>query len=331
MVKVARFFKAEGPDHLRIVDEDVAAPPKGQVRLQMRAAGLNRAEWLMMYGQYIQMPTPPSLIGVEGAGVVESLGEGVSNVKVGDEVCVLPCFDFSEFGVIGELANVPAQALMPKPKNLSFEQAAAIGVAYTTGYGGLIETGILRSGEPVVVTAASSSAGLSAIQVAKAHGAMVIATSRTHAKDDVIRKAGADHVIATDQEDFVARVQEITEGKGFNLAFDAVSGPFLEKLGEACAHEARIVEYGALSMAPVSYPLFPAIAKGFSVTGFHLTWNLMDFADRRERAIADLTTHLSNGAYTPILDKHFELADTANAYRYLASNAQQGKVIVTIA
>lgn len=330
MTKVAIFDKPDGPDHLKIIDQDVGAPGPGEVLVNMRAAGLNRSEWLFLHGQYLAQPKLPSKIGVEGAGIIEAVGDGVSNFTAGDEVCIVPAFSPADYGVIAQQAIVPASALMAKPKNLSFAEAAAIGMAYPTVYGGLIQAGGLQAGDTVVITAASSGVGLAAVQVAKAHGATVIGTSRTHAKAQVIKDAGADYVIATDEEDFEARVQEITGGKGFDVAVDAVSGPFLELLAAAAAHEATIVEYGALSMAPVNYPLFPAIAKGLRVIGFHLVWNLFDFPDRRDTAIADITEKLASGVYRPVLDKHFPLEDTANAYRYLASNSQQGKVIITM-
>ena len=328
MSKVARLQKAEGPDHIRIVDEEVGQPGKGEVRVSMRAAGLNRAEWLFMHGQYFETPKPDSLIGMEGAGVVEAIGEGVSNVKPGDEVCIYPTFSCSTYGVLGESVIIPDHALVAKPENVSFAEAAAIGMAYPTVYGGLVTMGGLKSGDTAVITAASSGVGLAGVQVAKAHGAKVIATSRSRAKADIIKAAGADHVIATDEEILAERIMEITGGKGFDVAIDPVSGPFLEMLANAAVHEARIIEYGALSMAPVNFPLFPAIAKGLRVIGFHVCWNLFDFPDRREAAAADINKHISSGVYRPKLDKEFTLAQTADAYRYLASNAQEGKVII---
>lgn len=328
MTKVARFHAAEGPDHLSIDKESIGQPGKGEVRISMRAAGLNRSEWLFMHGQYLEEPNPPSRIGVEGAGVVEAVGEGVNDVKPGDEVCIWPTYSCADYGVIAESAIVPAHALVPKPDNLSFPEAAAIGMAYPTVYGGLVTMGGLKSGETAVITAASSGVGLAGVQVAKAQGATVIATSRTLDKADSIKAAGADHVIATDEEDLAERIMEITGGKGFDVAIDPVSGSFLEMLANAAAHEARIVEYGALSMAPATFPLFPAIAKGLQVMGFHVCWNLFDFPDRRAAAVADITKHISSGAYKPKLDKEFSLDEIADAYRYLASNTHEGKIII---
>lgn len=330
MTKVAIFDKPEGPDYLKLVDQKVGEPGPGEVRVNMRAAGLNRSEWLFLHGQYLAQPKPPSKIGVEGAGIIEAVGAGVSDFSPGDEVCIIPAFSPADYGVIAQQAIVPVQALMAKPENLSFPEAAAIGMAYPTVYGGLLQAGGLQAGDTVVITAASSGVGLAAVQVAKAHGATVIGTSRTAKKAQAIKDAGADYVIATDEENFATRVQEITGGKGFDLAVDAVSGPFLELLAAAAAHEATIVEYGALSMAPVNYPLFPAIAKGLRVVGFHLVWNLLDYPTRRAAAIADISAKLASGAYRPVLDKYFPLEDTADAYRYLASNNQQGKVIITM-
>lgn len=330
MAKIARFSEIGGPDKLHLVDEEPPRPGTGEVLVDVRAAGLNRAEWLYLAGQYLVQPALPSRIGVEGAGVITAVGEGVSDYSVGDEVSITPNMSPAEYGVIGEFALVPVAALAPKAPNISFEQAAAIWMAYPTAYGGLVEVGGMREGanQVVVISAASSSVGLPAIQIAKAHGATVIATSRTSAKKDPILAAGADHLIATAEEDFTARVMDITDGRGFDIAFDPVAGPFLETLSSAAAIEATIVEYGALSLTETPFPLFPAIGKGLRVCGFHLVYNLFDHPDRTEKALAHLGARLADGTYTPVIDKVFPLAQVADAYRHMEANQQIGKIIV---
>lgn len=331
MARIVRFTEIGGPEKLHIVEEEPGQPGAGEVLVKVKTAGLNRAELLYMQGQYLVAPKLPSRIGVEGAGVIAAVGPGVTGYAAGDEVSITPNMSPDRYGVIGEYALVPVEALAPKAAAVSFEVAAAIWMAYPTAYGGLVEVGGLRAGagQHVVITAASSSVGLPAIQIAKAHGATVIATSRGASKKAALLKAGADHVIVTSEEDFAARVMDITNGRGFDLAFDAVAGPFLETLAAGAAIEATIVEYGALAMAPTPFPLFPAIGKGLRVCGFHLVYNLFQHADRTQRALAHLGANLANGTYAPVIDRVFTLDQVADAYRHMAAGDQIGKIIVT--
>lgn len=331
MSKIVRFNSVGGPDVLEIIDEDLDSPKENEVLVNIKAAGLNRAEYLYMQGLYLVEPKLPSRIGVEGSGVIEAIGQGVTSFQVGQEVSITPNMSPAEYGVIGEKAIIPVQALAPKSPDVSFEEAAAIWMAFPTAYGGLVEVGGLKSGaaQYVVISAASSSVGIPAIQIAKAHGATVIATSRDFSKKDSLVNVGADHVIATSQEDFASRVMEITDGHGFDIAFDPVGGPFLEILANGAAVEATIVVYGALAMTDTAFPLFPAIGKGLRVCGFHLVYNLFDHPDRTERAMAHLGENLANGTYKPIIDKVFSLNEVSQAYEHMAAGKQIGKIIVS--
>ncbi len=331
MSKIVRFNSVGGPDVLEIIDEDLGSPKKSEVLVDIKAAGLNRAEYLYMQGLYLVEPKLPSRIGVEGSGVIEAIGPGVTGFQVGQEVSITPNMSPAEYGVIGEKAIIPVQALAPKSPDVSFEEAAAIWMAFPTAYGGLVEVGGLKHGaaQYVVISAASSSVGIPAIQIAKAHGATVIATSRDFSKKDSLVNAGADYVIGTSQEDFASRVMEITDGHGFDIAFDPVGGPFLEILANGAAVEATIVVYGALAMSDTAFPLFPAIGKGLRVCGFHLVYNLFDHPDRTERAMAHLGENLANGTYKPIIDKVFSLNEVSEAYEHMAAGKQIGKIIVS--
>ena len=306
------------------------APGHGEVLVDVKAAGLNRAEYMFLQGEYLLQPKLPSRIGLECAGIVVEVGPDVADYKVGDEVSITPNMSAVEYGVVGEIALVPIAALVAKPASISFEHAAAIWMAYPTAYGGLVEVGGKRqgAGQVVVISAASSSVGLPAIQIAKAHGATVIATSRGTAKKDAIMTAGADHLIATDEEDFAARVMEITDGRGFDIAFVPVAGPFLETLCNGAAIEATIVEYGFLSTSDCAFPLYPTIGKGLRVCGFHLLYNLFQHPDRTALALANINAGLENGTYLPVIDRVFPLAEAADAYAYMASNQQVGKIII---
>lgn len=330
MAKIVRFDAIGGPENLQLVEIEPAAPGPGEVLVDVKAAGLNRAEWMFLRGQYFVEPKLPSRIGVEGAGVITAVGPDVEGYRPGDEVSITPNMSPDEYGVLGEVATVPVEALAEKPAGMSFEQAAAVWMAYPTAYGGLVEVGGLtaRSGQVVVISAASSSVGLPAIQIAKTHGATVIATSRGTSKKGAIMAAGADHLIATGEEDFAARVMKITDGRGFDIAFDPVAGPFLETLAAGAAVEATIVEYGALSMSDTAFPLMSAIGKGLRVCGFHLLYNLFQHPDRTQRALANLAVGFADGTYSPVIDRVFPLAEVADAYRHMEAGQQIGKIIV---
>ena len=187
----------------------------------------------------------------------------------------------------------------------------------------------LTKGDFVINSAASSSVGLAAIQIAKAEGAVSIATTRTSGKKAELTALGAEHVIATDEEDLVARVMEITGGKGARVIFDPVAGPFLETLAQAAAHGGIIFQYGWLSMEPTPFPLVTALVKGLSIRGYIL----MEFTQDPERLAAAkkyVYDRLTDGRFQPKVAKTFPFAQVVEAYQYLESNTQIGKIVVTV-
>lgn len=329
MPKVVRFHETGGPEVLRIEDLPVAEPGPNEVRIKVEALGLNRAEAMFRMGQYIEAPQLPARLGYEAAGVVDAVGSGVTGFKPGDAVSVIPAFSMNTHGVYGEVAIVPASAVAKTPPNLSAVEAAAIWMQYLTAYGALIDIGQLKAGESVIITAASSSVGLAAIQIARMVGATPIATTRTSAKKEAILKAGAAHVIATDEEDLVAEVLKITGGAGARLVFDPVGGPFVEKLAAATAREGIIFIYGALSPEPTPFPLFPMLGKGLTLRGYTLFEITPDPA-RFERSKEFVTRGVASGQLKPIIAKTFKFDQIVEAHRYLESNQQIGKIVVTV-
>ncbi len=331
MPRIVEFDRLNGPDALRLVEREERAPGEGEARLRMAALGLNRAELLFMAGHYVARPVLPSRIGMEGVGTVEAVGPDVRHVRIGDAVCVTPSFDVQRYGVAGDTAIVPAASLVARPPGLLDVEATALWMAYPTAYGGLVEWGGLDSGEgrTVVISAASSSVGLAAIQVAKARRATVIASTRTGAKAETLRHAGADRVVATDSEDLAQAAREMTGGRGADLLFDPVGGPFLRTLAAAAAPEAVIVNYGILAMAETPYPLFEALGKGLTIKGFHVGFHIYQHADRLARVRQAVIDGVSTGIFKPLIDRTFPLEQIADAYRHLESGTQLGKIVVT--
>ena len=188
----------------------------------------------------------------------------------------------------------------------------------------------MGSGQTVLVTAASSSVGIAAIQIAKNYGATVIATTRTTEKLDAIRSIGPDHIIVTDDEELVEQVHVITQGNGFDIAFDPIGGSFVEKLAVAAGRNAVIVEYGMLSGESSTLPFFAMITKGLSIKVFHLSFDLLQHTERLRVAINHLLPRLKDGTYVPVIDRTYPLERIREAYAHMASNRQFGKIMLQI-
>ncbi|MBL7478463.1 zinc-dependent alcohol dehydrogenase family protein [Legionella bononiensis] len=327
--KIVRFHKTGGPEVLKLEEMSLPEPEAGEVRLRVHAIGLNRAEVMFRLGQYLVNPQFPSKIGYEASGVVEAVGPGVDKGLIGKKFSSVPCFDLGQYGVYGEVAILPAYALAEYPEHLSFAESTSIWMQYMTAYGALIHYGKITKGDYVLITAASSSVGIAAIEIARAQGAISIATTRTQKKKAELLKLGADHVIVTNDEDLPARVREITSGKGARIIFDPVAGKGIEVLAEAAAPKGIIFVYGNLSNEPMPYPLFTALAKGISIRGYTL-FELSSVPELRKEAEQYIFNHLKNGTFKPNIAKTFALEDIVDAHHYMESNEQIGKIVVTV-
>ena len=328
MPKIVRFHEVGSADVLKLEELPLVEPGQGEVRLKVEAIGLNRAEVMFRQGQYLQRPGFPSRIGYEAAGIIDAVGPGVSNVRVGERVSTIPSFSMDQYGVYGESAVVPAYAVARYPDNLTPVEGAAIWMQYLTAFGALVEFGQLKNGDPVLITAASSSVGLAAIQVTKAAGALAIATTRGADKKQFLLAAGADHVIVSDEEKLAERVMALTAGNGARIIFDPVAGPLLETLAEAAAQGGIIFEYGALSPKPTPFPLFPTIGKGLTIRGYTL-FEIVQIPEKLARGKQYVYDGLKSGALKPHIDRTFPLEAIADAHRYMESNRQKGKIVVT--
>jgi NADPH2:quinone reductase len=329
MARVVRFHKTGGPEVLQIDEIEVGAPGAGELRLRVHALGLNRAEAMFRSGQYLEPPVLPARLGYEAAGTVEAIGAGVTGFAIGDKVSVIPGFSMNQYGVYGDHAIVPAATTVKHPANLSWEQAASIWMQYMTAYGALIKVAQIGPGDAVIITAASSSVGLAAIQIVNAAGAVSIATTRTSAKRDALLSHGAQHVIATEEQDLVAEVKRITGGHGARVIFDPVAGEGVMTLAQAASQGGTIFLYGALAPSPTPFPLFAAIGNGLSVRGYSL-FEVVSNPGRLAEGKQYVTDGLASGKLKPIIAKTFPFEKIVDAHRYLESNQQIGKVVVTV-
>ena len=329
MARIVRIHEYGDASVLKLENLDVSAPAANEVQISVKAIGLNRAEVMFRNHAYLQEAEFPSRLGYEAAGIVVAVGSAVTENKVGDAVALIPPLDIARCGTYGELANVPAHLVVKSPEGLSFEKAAASWMQYVTAWGALIEQAKLGQQDFVLVTAASSSVGLAAFQVARMVGATPIAITRTRAKKQALLDAGAAHVIVSDEEDIVERVMAITAGQGARVVFDPVGGPSFEPLTQSMARGGILLQYGALSSEPTPFPLFTVLGKSLTIKGYIYAEIVAD-PEALERAKAFILQGLESGALSPIIAKTFPLSDIQEAHRYLEANQQIGKVVFTV-
>ena len=329
MSRVVRFHQLGGPEVLQIEEIDLPGPGAGEIQIRVKALGLNRAEALLRTGTYIETAQLPSGLGLEAAGIVEAVGAGVVGFEPGDAVSVVPPTSMVRWPAYGERATFPANHVVKHPASLSWAAAAATWMQYVTAYGALIDIAKVDRGDVVVITAASSSVGLAAIQIARMVGATPIAVTRTEAKRQALLEAGAAHVIASAEEDLGRRLTDIAGPNGVRVVFDPIGGPAFGPLTAAMSRGGILIEYGALSAEPTPFPIFDVLSKSLTLRGYLIHEITRDPA-RLEAAKGFILAGLKSGALKPIIARIFAFDDIVEAHRYLESNEQFGKIVVTL-
>jgi NADPH:quinone reductase-like Zn-dependent oxidoreductase len=335
--KTVVFNRLGGPEVLEIKDLPVPEPEAGEVRLAVQAIGLNRAEVMYRTGQYLEQPEFPTKIGIEAAGIIEAVGPGVTNVRVGDRVSVAVGQSIGKYGTYGEKIITRAASAIPYPTNISPEEAASVWVQYLTAYFAFVDLAHIQPGQSILITAATGGAGLGAIEMARLLGATTIATTRSASKKQALLDAGADHVIVTNDENLVERVKEITGGKGADVIFDPIAGDTLPILAEAVAWGGQIILYGTLNGANVPYPLFAAFLRNFSLRTYMVysfcglpTLGIPRNEEAFARAVKFINDKLASGKLKPVVAKTFPFSQIQEAHRFMESNQQLGKIVVTV-
>ena len=327
MPKAIRFNQLGGPEVLRIEDLPERQPGPGEVQLKVEAVGLNRAESMYYHGLYMEKVNLPSGLGYEAVGKVIAVGLEVDPTLIGKRFGTIPGYSMNQYPVLAEQAVVRADVLAAIPSSFSAVEGAAVWMQYCTAYGALVAFGKVSDGNFVIITAASSSVGLAAIQMVKAQGGISIATTRTSAKRDQLIALGADHVIVTEEEDLVARVQSITRGKGARVVFDPVGGDYINTLAQATANGGTIFLYGMLSGKPTPFPL---ATFGRTVGMFGYTFGELRGTSEWEAMKKYIYDRLADGSFKPKIARTFPFDQTFEAYRYLESNEQIGKIVITL-
>ena len=326
---IVRFSETGDADVLKIENVAVPFPMPQEVRIQVKAFALNRADVMFRTGFYNEQPVFPSKIGYEAAGIVEAVGAEVTGISVGDKVSVLPAFLLKDYGTYGELILAPAYAVTHYPKSLSFEEAASLWTSYLSMYGLLIDAAGVEQGQSVLINAASSSAGLAAIQITNAIGGISIAVTSSAAKKDALLKAGAAHVIVSTEEDLTSKVMQVTGGKGADTILDPVAGPGFAKLMAAVAERGQIFVYGALNPESTSLPVLDLLFKCPTIKGY-TALDVLGNGAVLEKAIKFVSSGVADGKLKPVVARIFPFEQVVDATRYMESNQQTGKIVVAV-
>jgi NADPH:quinone reductase-like Zn-dependent oxidoreductase len=327
--RIVEFISYGPPEVLRFKEVPDPQPGTNEIVLRVKAIGLNRAESMWRHGEYIEPVKLPARLGYEAAGTVEAVGQGVTDFKIGEPVDVIPNFSMNEYATYGELIVVPAASAVRQPATLSFTEAASIWMMFITAYSALIEDAKAGMGDYVIISSASSSVGLAAIQLANYAGATPIALTRTSAKRKQLTEAGAKHVIATQEVDLVQEAMRITNGSGARIAFDAVGGPNFPKMVAALAPQGTLYIYGALADTVTPLPVLDMIAKMPTIKG-HNIWLTSGDPEKLRVAVAYIRKGFDEGKLKPIIDRTFPFDQIVVAHRYLETNGQFGKIVAVL-
>jgi len=326
-MRAVHFVGTGDPSILTLTDVPPRPPGPGEVQLRMTSVGLNRADANYRAGKYLLRSPGASRSGFEGAGVIEAVGSNVA-LRVGARVGLLPSsFDVVQEGAAAETVTVPADACVPTPSTIDDRDAGAIWIQYLTVWGALVEIAAIGPGDWVVVPAASSSVGIAAIQLCRARGARVIATTTSAAKVQALERCAPDAIIDTRREPYVDRVMEVTGNEGVRVVFDPIFGPIVNDHIRACRPEAIVFVHGVLDFTPLELRAGGMLRKQIRLQGYTFGPLLAD-AERRERAVSGITAHLERGDFAPVIDSYFPLARIQDAHRHLESNRQIGKIVV---
>ncbi|MFC5629516.1 zinc-binding alcohol dehydrogenase family protein [Aliibacillus thermotolerans] len=334
MMKAILVKETGGPDKAEYVDVDVPSPGKGEVLIRLKNAALNRRDFFITHGLYPGMNLP-AILGSDGAGIVEEVGEGVSNVSVGDEVIMNPGLQWGEneaygnkdFHILGmptdgtyaQYVKITSENVYQKPSHLSWEEAAALPLAGLTAYRALFTRGELKEGENVLVPGIGSGVSQFVMQMALAKGANVYVTSSSEEKIARAKELGASGGVNYQEKDWTKQLKKLING--FDLIVDGVGGDNFNQLLSVVANGGRIVNYGATA-GPVPELVLPKMFfKNMDIRGTTMG------SPRDFQKMLDL---FEEHSLHPVVDKTFALEDAAEALKYMEKGNNFGKIVLEI-
>jgi NADPH2:quinone reductase len=318
--------KAYGPPESLVVEDVVSPDPgSGEVVVSVKAASVNFPDVLIIQNKYQFKPQLPFSPGSEVAGVVKTVGDGVTTVKPGDRVMA-----FTTYGAFAEEVKTEATRLLPLPTGMDFTHAAAFGLTYATSDHALRDRGQLTAGETLLVLGAAGGVGLAAVEIGKALGARVIAAASADDKLAVCREHGADDTINYTADDLRDRVKAITNGRGVDVVYDPVGGAYTEPALRSLAWRGRLLVVGFAAGEIPKIPLNLTLLKGCSIVG--VFWG--EFTRREPQRFAESMQQLgrwyADGKLKPHVSQTYPLERAADALTAMANRQVKGKVVLTV-
>jgi putative PIG3 family NAD(P)H quinone oxidoreductase len=314
------------PDVLTLAETSVPVARQGEVLIEVAYAGVNRPDCIQRAGHYPPPPDASPIIGLEVAGTVAALGEGVTDWRIGDSICAL-----TPGGGYAEYCTAPAVHCLPIPAGLSPLEAASLPENYFTVWNNVFDRAHLAAGEMLLVHGGSGGIGLAAIQLAKAFGAMAITTVGSADKALFCRDIGAAHAINYKEQDFVAEVARITGKKGVDVVLDIVGGDYIEKNMKCMALEGRMVIIAFLQGSKVTVDWRHIMMRRYTITGSTMRAS----PDKRKAEIAQSLRNkvwplFESHAIKPVINRVYPLADAASAHKLMESSAHIGKIMLQV-
>ena len=315
-----------GPEVLQAENRPVPRPAKGEVLIRLRAAGVNRPDLLQRAGAYPPPTGATDLLGLEGSGEIAAIGEGVENLAVGDQVCaLLPGGGYAEYCVTS------ASHCLPVPLGFDLVTAAALPETILTVWANVMDGNNLKPGETILIHGGSSGIGVMAIQIARNHGARVFVTAGSVEKCRVCEELGAERAINYKQEDFVAVVKSLTDGKGMDMVLDMVGGDYVERNLRALAVEGRHVSIAFLTGSKVTLNLAPVMMRRQVLTGSTLRIRSDAEKARLVEAVRQAVwPQLANGGIRVLIHEKFPLSAAGDAHRLMEKSQHIGKILLEI-
>ena len=315
-----------GPLMLKLERRDVPKPGPGEILIRVHAAGVNRPDVLQRKGAYPPPPGASDLPGLEVAGEVAALGAGAERWRVGDQVCAL-----TPGGGYAEYVKVHGSNALPLPAGFTYTEAAALPETYFTVWHNVFERGALKPGETLLVHGGSSGIGTTAIQLASAFGAYVIATAGSREKCDACLRLGADRAVNYREEDFVTAVKEATGGKGADVILDMVGGDYVGRNYSAAAVDGRIVQIATQAGAVASADFSKLMVKRLVHTGSTLRPRSVEFKGAVAAALeAQVWPLLATRGVAPVMDMIFPLKEAWGAHGRMEEGEHIGKIVLDV-
>ena len=325
-MRVVEISEFGPPEVLKIAERPNPVPAPGEVVIDVAAAGVNRPDVIQRYGKYPPPPGASDLPGLEVAGTISALGEGVTTWKVGDRVCALLAG-----GGYAEKVAAPQEQVLPVPRGLTMHQAAGLPETFFTVWTNVFQRGKLKPGESILIHGGTSGIGTTAIQLARAFGATVMATAGSDDKCEAAKKLGAAHAFNYRTTDWVAEARKATNGRGVDVILDIVGGEYIAKNLDLLAIEGRLLQIAFLKTAKAEIDFSVMMRKRATITGS----TLRPRSPAEKGAIArelhqQVWPLLEQGVVAPVIHEVFPLERAADAHRLMETSTHVGKLILSV-